>query len=303
MRSHRCSRSLALLFGLVGLMAPSCGDGSTQDVGPDFSNDAGTNDGGLPGVAGSGDDDGSPGTVVGGEDDNEGGNDGGNDDGANTTASPDADGGESTGPTTDGPTATDSSDGSSDAGGNTTTGIDGNEDGTDGGTTDEGTGTDGTVVVTPKTMVVYSNDTKIGYLNGVGDTTISVYDPANEILFSVNDATGFVAGRSTPYYTTTDCSGQPYATAPASTEQTCGLLTNRSRRWVYSLNNDYVGVTKATQLYEEGSTFWATYKSVASVTAPCLSVPSNTAALCFATLIPTTVIPTAFPLPIEIREE
>lgn len=159
-------------------------------------------------------------------------------------------------------------------------------------------GDPGTIVTEEKRLVVRSNGSAIGYLSFIGAYTIGIWDREKEILFTISDVTGFVAGGHALHYQSVDCSGTAYSVSNGSCSAAEGLHPNRG--YVLAADGDQYGFSKASELLVETGPF--TQYERRSVWSSGVCYP-QTSQQCGLALEPTTIIPTAFPLPITIHEE
>lgn len=60
-------------------------------------------------------------------------------------------------------------------------------------------------------LIVRSNGVEIGYLVSADAFVLTILEPTNGILFTVNDTTGYVAQRSVVFFATRECGGEAFA--------------------------------------------------------------------------------------------
>jgi hypothetical protein len=194
----------------------------------------------------------------------------------------------------------------------TTTEGDGDGDGDptgdgDGDPTGDGDGDptgdgDGDGPVENTSLEVESDGMRIGYLMGVGEYTLNVWDDQQDLIFWINDLTGYIAGiGSVYYYTTEDCTGTRYWNSTVPVEA-CQDAPAPLRRYVRGQGGDATGFIEADTLETTtGTPQLIVYKSFSS-NGNCAPFANNVAELCVLEVTTTNLLPTSFPLPIEVVE-
>jgi hypothetical protein len=188
-----------------------------------------------------------------------------------------------------------------DGDGDPTTGDgDGDTTGDGDGDPGDGDGDTGSEAV-PASLIVESNGQRIGYLMGVFDYGLVVWDDVNEVTFSVSQQTGNVTGAAGGfyYYTAPACAGQRYTPASYAAQADCEDIPAPTRHNVrgdggsssgHIVAPNLVAISGAPLLIMTQSVFLGgnCQVSVAEVCAQPLSV--------------TNVIPKTFALPITVAE-
>jgi hypothetical protein len=162
----------------------------------------------------------------------------------------------------------------------------------------DGDGDTGSEAV-PASLVVESNGQRIGYLMGVWDYGLFVWDDINELTFHINQVTGHViSGQPGIYHATPDCTGQRYATANVPIEL-CDAVGPAARRHVYGDGESNSGHTPAMALVATaGEPMLVDIQSLKSG----LNCIAFAAQYCVLPIQVTNVIPTTFALPITVAE-
>lgn len=151
-------------------------------------------------------------------------------------------------------------------------------------------------------LEVESDGVRIGYLQGVGEYTLGIWDESQNLLFSINDTTGFVGGSGYYYFTSNNCSGTRYTSAPVPT-QVCNSSPAPSKRRIWGQSLDWTGFVESNSLETTaGAPLLIVYKSADFGNGMCTILDSNISETCVFEITQTNEIPTSFPLPIEIVE-
>ena len=142
---------------------------------------------------------------------------------------------------------------------------------------------------------------RIGYVQGVGEYTIRVWDDANNFLFDVNDTTGFVANNTILYYGAENCGGFVYVESPVNADGAC-IDAISPRQAVWANGGDRHGLT-------EGYEMSIATGEPQSVELQALLLPGKeecspvaSSFSCVRLTAATTTIPTSFPPPLSIVE-
>jgi hypothetical protein len=219
---------------------------------------------------------------------------------ASTVVGPDLpvdDSTESDSSTTTGDDAPTDSESTADSGGSTS------EESTTDDDVDSSTDTEGETgsEAVPASLIVESNGQRIGYLMGVWDYGLYVWDDVNEITFNINQLTGNVTGASGGLflYPAANCAGQRYQIATYASVAECDSVPGPIRRNVRGEGGSTSGHVDAPML-------------IVTTGAPTLFVAQSilSGGNCQATMqqvcgFPmqvTNVIPTTFALPITVSE-
>ena len=116
-------------------------------------------------------------------------------------------------------------------------------------------------------LMVKAAGQELGHLVSMTDRTVTVFDPANNVIFSLNDGTGHLVGRfqyQAPeteyrYYENSDCSGRSaaqfsdlYNGQYSLGQQAVGQCDSRSypdgrRIWVFAEGGDNFGLSRGTR--------------------------------------------------------
>jgi hypothetical protein len=205
---------------------------------------------------------------------------------ASSTGDPgdgDGDGDGDTGPTTDG-----DGDGDGDSSG------DGDGDPGDG---DGDTGSE----AVPASLIVESNGQRIGYMTGVWDYGVLVWDDVNEVTVQLNQQTGHVVGSpgQSGYFTTANCTGTRYEQAVYVPIELCAQTGAPSRRFVRGDNVLSGGHIVAPNLVATSSE--PQIVNVQSVQSG-MNCAVFAAQYCMFAMQSTNVIPKTFALPITVAE-
>lgn len=166
-------------------------------------------------------------------------------------------------------------------------------------------GVGGAGVVATSGLVAYSGSTRLGVVLDATENLLWVWDTDSDLLFWLNDRTGFVGGDilgsitpiSSRYYLSNDCSGDIYYWLPGDV---CSAPGERARGAVRRDDGDTEGWTQATVLYVATEPGLITADSMYTGSF-CDDVGSWTP--CAARFVQTNLIPTAFQLPIEVVQE
>jgi len=145
-----------------------------------------------------------------------------------------------------------------------------------------------------KSLVVYANGERLGYLMVVNPYTLHVWDEANRLIFQVNDATGYVAGYEPVEFSNADCSS-PVGIFGGSCE------TRPNRRYIYPDGGDPFGISQPSGLYVETDPHVSSRYS-RNTDGECIEGAAPVS-ICQMSLSSTRIIPTAFSLPITVEEE
>jgi hypothetical protein len=153
--------------------------------------------------------------------------------------------------------------------------------------------------VAAQNLVVRANGVPIGFLLEASDYTLRVWDQSRNIVFSLNDTTGFVTGGPDIYYAQASCQGTMLGNSQAVTYCPASAPPP-ARRIVFGTDGDWAGLSRPSQLVtSSGSASQQTARSGRSV-GSCLDL---TVTRCFINLVLTAEIPTAFSLPITVSPQ
>jgi hypothetical protein len=151
-------------------------------------------------------------------------------------------------------------------------------------------------------LIVTANGSPIGYLTGVSQYTYLIYDDVNDVLFSVNNTTGNVAGSGATFYDGAECTGSPFTYVTGDDADACALFGDVNQANVVGSDNDFNGITEATSLWiDSGSPSIVTIASTLTSGVGCQSLGPDGFDYCVRALVETTVIPTSFETPIAIQ--
>lgn len=160
--------------------------------------------------------------------------------------------------------------------------------------------------VRPMNLVVTSNGREIGWLTGPGTHALYVWDPTTDLIFGVNDTTGFVVGNYEPtLFNDPACTEIVEVTTPTEGFD-CESIPRGRRSNVRAVGGDQFGLTRPSALYVRGPAAlpWTTPRNLTDEGCEEYdeAVLEAFADWCYWPMERTTAIPTAFDLPIEVRE-
>lgn len=148
---------------------------------------------------------------------------------------------------------------------------------------------------------VYANGTQIGELQSplAGPGPLYVFQRDTGILFYLNHETGFLAGETFFYFTTSDCSGSRYVATQAHycSPTSDSALPLYSR--IYAVGNPG-GWELATTVLEESTWSTTTMQSFES-NGTCVDFSSASTEHCASQLVANTTFPKSFPTPITVE--
>lgn len=170
----------------------------------------------------------------------------------------------------------------------------------DGDPTGDGDG-DGPIENT--SLEVHADGQRIGYLMDIEDYSIRVWDDVNGLMFSINTATGHVAGAGQDLrYESTDCTGDALIFAPNPATSCDGVPAPLARRaWGDGVDGSGFSESQAV-LTTTGDPMLV--QELGSRLGPdgCEETPNNMSDFCVLVVTTALAIPTTFPTPIEIVE-
>lgn len=161
-----------------------------------------------------------------------------------------------------------------------------------------GVGGDGGLGVVTSALIVRANGVEIGYLLGATDFYLVVWDPTLDIRFQVNDVTGFIVGWPHYSYTSNDCTGVKYQTLGWLGCGAADAGLPSLRRWVLA-DDGGDGFVQPSGLLIQGIPERIIENSI-YIDGTCYDQSSIGSEVCKVPLEPTSIIPTAFPLPITV---